>query len=395
MQIQGIEIEGYRSLRDLTTKLDWLTVLVGPNGVGKSNLYRALELLQLANEQRLAHAVASEGGMKSLRWAGSKKPGSEAKVRILVRWDELEYELEIGMEKESSGNPFVNDPFVRRERIWSKMGRRVELIRRGGPQLDFRDDEGHWRTYPHNLGYNESMLSLVREPGQFPAMLQVRNAIAGWRFFHTFRTDFESPLRRPQPTYRTNMLEKDGSNLVAALLSIKHSRNSEALSEVVRMALPDFKLRIPTVGNSGALREIATACGTFHPDRLMRGAELSDGTLRIFALAAALLSEDAPEFLVLNEPETSLHPSTFPALAYAINIAAQRSQILIVSHSQELGAAITRLRPARVRTLRWDQVRGTRIDSQVRINEPADYDESEFDDATTRPGNPDRPSDDD
>lgn len=362
MRIEKLHVEGYRSLRDLETELDWLTVLVGPNGVGKSNLYKSLHLLDRAANRQLARAVASEGGMGSARWAGAGSKGNLA-LRMKVRWDELEYEIELGVEL-AADNPgsFPHDPYVREEKIWSRMGKRVELIKRGGPLLKYRDDEGTWQKYRHNLDYNESMLSQIREPSRFPSIVAVRNEIARWRFFHGFRSDEDSPLRKPQAVYRTTTMDSDGTNMVAALLTIQSGKNASMLKRIIKKALPDAKLSIQGNRND-PIREIGMRYSAV--DRVLGGHELSDGTLRFFALAAALLSEEQPELLVLNEPETALHPSTFPALAEAIVFAAQSAQVLVVSHSAELATEISKRESAKVRTLHWDNKLGTRIDSQI------------------------------
>jgi predicted ATPase len=76
--------------------------------------------------------------------------------------------------------------------------------------------------------------------------------------------------------------------------------------------------------------------------RPLKGAELSDGTLRYLLLVAALLTPRPPALLVLNEPETSLHPDLLPALARLIARAALHSQVLVVSHAARLIAALER-----------------------------------------------------
>jgi len=63
---------------------------------------------------------------------------------------------------------------------------------------------------------------------------------------------------------------------------------------------------------------------------------LSDGTLRFLLWAAALLSPQAPSLMVLNEPETSLHPSLVRPLAALICSAAARTQVVVVTHSRSL-----------------------------------------------------------
>ncbi len=369
MKIQSVDIEGFRSLRDLAGRLDQVTVLVGPNGVGKSNLYRALELIHLAATRQLSRAISGDGGISNIFWAGAKIPKSQKRIRLKIEWDELEYELVIGISSPTDRTSFPQDPYIKTEKIWSKFGRRTEMVRRAGQVLKYRDDQGHWRTYPPNLGINESMLSQLREPKRFPLCLSVANEVLNWRFYHTFRADPESPLRKLQPVFRAPFLDSDGGNLVATLMTIREGRNQQLLGEIIGQALPDAKLQI--LGSNGDCeREIGIAIEQI--GRKLRGRELSDGTLRMFALVAALLSEEMPDLLVLNEPETSLHFSTFPALAKAISHAATRTQILIVTHSRKLADEIARHHPALVRKLRWDAKRGTRIDSQIPIDE--DYD---------------------
>jgi len=70
--------------------------------------------------------------------------------------------------------------------------------------------------------------------------------------------------------------------------------------------------------------------------RPLSAAELSDGTLRYLLWAAALLTPRPPELMVLNEPETSLHPDLLPALSRLILAAAKNAQIIVVSHSSLL-----------------------------------------------------------
>ncbi|PIJ13934.1 ATP-binding protein, partial [Leucobacter sp. OLES1] len=68
-------VSGYRSLVELVLPLDRLTVVSGANGTGKSNLYRALHLLAAAGEGRTVGAIAREGGLSSVLWAGPEHPG--------------------------------------------------------------------------------------------------------------------------------------------------------------------------------------------------------------------------------------------------------------------------------------------------------------------------------
>lgn len=76
--------------------------------------------------------------------------------------------------------------------------------------------------------------------------------------------------------------------------------------------------------------------------RPLNQTELSDGTLRYLLWLAALLTPRPPELMVLNEPETSLHPDLMPSLGRLIAKAAERSQVWVVSHSPRLVATLER-----------------------------------------------------
>ena len=68
--------------------------------------------------------------------------------------------------------------------------------------------------------------------------------------------------------------------------------------------------------------------------------ELSDGTLRYLLLAAALFSPRLQPFLVLNEPENSLHPDLLAPLARLIGGVAERIQVWVVAHAEALISAL-------------------------------------------------------
>src|ERR1700754_4881354 len=84
MRICEVSIAGYRSLRAIRFPVGGLTVFVGANGVGKTNLYRALQLLQASAAGTLSRELAGEGGMPSAFWAGKRRTNQPVRMTLSV-----------------------------------------------------------------------------------------------------------------------------------------------------------------------------------------------------------------------------------------------------------------------------------------------------------------------
>jgi predicted ATPase len=165
----------------------------------------------------------------------------------------------------------------------------------------------------------------------------VRDSLVAWRFFHGFRTDAESALRRPSRAVTAPSLASDGSNLGAVLATLHHIRGDRIdLDRAIEDAFPGAELVIPEVGEFASFGMRYAEM----PKRVFAPHELSDGTLQFLALAGALLSYRLPPFIALNEPENSLHPNLLPMLARLIVKAAERSQVWVVTHARDLADAI-------------------------------------------------------
>jgi predicted ATPase len=338
MAITQLEVAGYRSVRKLVLPVGSLTVIVGPNGSGKTNLYRALYLLSVAAEGRLAQVLAEEGGVPSVLWAGQreKKP---VRLTVGVRFDELAYELSLGPVPPVPGGSLFNlDPEVKEEHLWALEGRRRGVLMERKDRTAFlRDSEGQRTTFPAQLWSSESVLSQLAEPHRFPRLAEVQRTLRMWRFYHHFRTDPEAPLRSPQVGVRTPVLAHDGRDLAAALQTIIEIGDAEALERAIDDAFPGSSLEVQAPEGRFSLY--------LHQPGLLRplaARELSDGTLRYLCLLAVLLSPRPPDFLALNEPETSLHPDLLGPLARLIVDASTSSQVWVTTHAEALAEGIAK-----------------------------------------------------
>ena len=205
------------------------------------------------------------------------------------------------------------------------------LVDRRGSFVKAREEKGTWAVVTQGLASFDSMLTQCADPRNTPEMLMMREEIRAWRFYDHFRTDASAPARTPQIGTHTPILSHDGADLAAALQTIRQIGDAERLDTAIDDAFPGARCRVAISG--GWFEVEMEQHGLLRP---LKGSELSDGTLRYLLWVAALLTPRPPGLLVLNEPETSLHPDLLPALGRLIAQAAERSQILVVSHAPTL-----------------------------------------------------------
>lgn len=385
--LTAVAVSGYRSLRDVVVPLHGLDVVTGANGSGKSSLYRSLRLLAGCGRGDVIGTLAREGGLQSALWAGPETLGGARKrgyaaegtvrkgpisLRLGFASDDFGYLVDLGLPPQGPLNDddrrsaFLRDPEIKREIVWAGPVMRPNsvLARRRWGTVETRagdepwdsdwDDEWEsdpepksrggrggqrrgWTELTRSLRPWESMLTELADPQRAPELMRVRRLIRGWRFYDGFRADASAPARQSHIGTRTPVLADDGGDLAAALQTIREDGRS-ALDAAVADAFDGAILEVPVV--DGRFDVHLHQPGMLRP---LAAAELSDGTLRYLCLVAALLTVDPPPLMVLNEPETSLHPDLLPPLARLVRAAAVRSQVMVVSHSEalirELGVA--------------------------------------------------------
>jgi predicted ATPase len=355
LQICEVGAAGYRSLRNIRFPVGRLTVFVGANGVGKTNLYRALQLLQAAAAGALARELASEGGMESAFWAGKRISGRPVRIKLSVGFSqaregemqaEFDYAVETGLVQQYKidvGLPtptaaaFPLEPQIKEEILtWHHGIRTIALLERKGPSAFVRNEEGKREPLGIDLMASETALGALQDPARFPDIHALRREMLDWRFYHDMRTDHASPLRQPCLAVTTPTLSSDAANLAGVFATLVHIREDTVeLDRVIDDAFPGTRLIVPPPGRTASFGMVMPD----YPKRVFEASELSDGTLRYLGLAGALLGYRLPAFIALNEPETSLHPDLLEPLARMIMAASARTQIWVVTHSQRLAAA--------------------------------------------------------
>ncbi|MEV4261254.1 AAA family ATPase [Kribbella sp. NPDC049584] len=372
-----LAVENYRSLRRIVMPLGGLNVVTGANGTGKSSLYRALRLLADASRNGAIAALAREGGLQSTLWAGPEHVRKDRPVQGTVRTgpvtlrmgfagDDYGYLMDLGLPV-PNGSQFDLDPEIKREALWAGPFLRPAalLVDRSNREARIRSSGGEWERAGHQLQTFDSMLSEFADPERAPELMLVRDRLRGWRFYDHFRTDADAPARRVQIGTRTPVLSHDGGDVAAALQTIRELGPNGALDEAIELGFPGS--RVDVVNTAGRFEIAFRQHGLLRP---LSGAELSDGTLRYLLWVAALLTPRPPELLVLNEPETSLHPDLLPALANLVITAAKEAQVIVVTHSRPFISSLRAL-SSDLHTIELVKDRGaTTIAGQGPLDEP-------------------------
>jgi predicted ATPase len=352
--ILTLAVSGYRSIRDLVLPLERLNVVTGGNGVGKSSLYRALRLLADVAQGRAIAALAQEGGLQSTLWAGPEivskavKRG-QAPVQPLVRKNSVA--LKLGFASEDYGyaidlglpvmkdqyqyqkpSLFNRDPEIKAEAVWAGplLRRSNTFASRTNQVVQVLGQDGKKAIQVYDLPPYDSMMTHAADATSGRELLVLRERMRSWRLYDYFRTDRESPARISRVGTRTFALAGDGADLAAALQTIIEN-DDQALDAAIDDAFAGSSI---TIEETRGIFELH-----MHQHGLLRPlsvSELSDGTLRYLLLAAALMTPRPPPLVVLNEPETSLHPDLMAPLSRLIAKASHQSQFIVVTHATEL-----------------------------------------------------------
>lgn len=378
--LQTLAVANYRSIRSLVMPLGALNLITGANGSGKSNLYRALRLLAEAAQGGIVSSLAREGGLSSTLWAGPEtlsRGMKQGTVKIQGGPRQEPINLRLGFLNEAIGYAidlgipqmppvgFAGDPEIKTEAVWGapKLRPASLLAERRGAHVKLRGGDGEWITISKQLGPFESMLSSLADPERAPELLSLREEVRSWRFYDHFRADADAPARQPQIGTFTPVLSHDGRDAAAAIQSIRAIGDREALDAAVDDAFPGARINVIT-GDRFTLQ--FSQHGLLRP---LSAAELSDGTLRYLLWIAALLTPRPPTLMILNEPETSLHPDLLPALARLIEKASTRTQVWVVSHASRMIAALKESKHCNTITLLKD-LGETAIEGQGLLDAP-------------------------
>lgn len=312
--INRIQIEGYKSIKDSNLELNPINVLIGSNGVGKSNFISFFKLINVIYEQRLEIYSLTEGA-DSLLYFGKK---NTAEIKAYLEFDNKNaYSFSI--------KPTNDDKlFIEAEHTGFNKSK-------GGRSAEFGSGWS-WNWIAGN-----TKESVVRNfSNGIPSYVNIY--LRSFKIYHFHDTSQNAPLRSACRINDNQQLRENGSNLPAFLYFLKERKPSdfEKIQRVIRSIAPFFERFDLKPDRLNPERISLEWIEKNQPDNYFDAGSFSDGTIRFIALATLLLQPNLPKTIIIDEPELGLHPFAINKLAGLIKKASASSQIIISTQSVNL-----------------------------------------------------------
>lgn len=343
-----LRVENYRALQSVEFRnITPLMVLLGPNGSGKSTVFDVFNFLSECFQYGLRHAWDRRGRASELRTRGEEGPVViEIKYREQSQQPLITYHLAIN---EGTRGPYVAEEWLQ----WRRQ-------QRGRPFRFLEYKEGHGRAVSGEqpdetdtrveIPLRSPELIAVNTLGQFaehPRVAALREFITDW--YVSYLT-IEETRRQPEAGPQAR-LSKTGDNIanVVQYLKEQHPERLNEIFDVLRQRIPRLeRVDADPMPDGRLLLQLKDA--PF--ERPVMARFVSDGTLKMLSYLVMLMDPTPPQFIGVEEPENFLHPRLLPELAEECRAAAERSQLLVTTHSPFF---LNGVKPEEVRVLYRDE----------------------------------------
>jgi len=304
-----LKINGYKSIKSLDLELRPLNIIIGANGVGKSNFIGFFKFMKKIVDKDLQLYVAQQGGANKILHFGIKKTDL---VQFSLHFPPNQYSCTL--------IPNHNDGLIFKEEIVyfnNNDESKEEILSKGGefesklPKLT--------RFYFHSIsGY-------------------IIKNLQDWKVYHFHDTSITAKVKQTCNINDCELLAPDGANLSAFLKSVMEysPKSYKQIVKTIQRVAPFFQDFIlePERYNRDTIKLKWKHKGT---DDYFDANDLSDGTLRFILLTTLLLQPNLPTIILLDEPELGLHPFALKLLASMFRKVSRKAQIIASTQSVTL-----------------------------------------------------------
>ena len=370
--IRRIKVQGYKSLQDVDIKLQPLTVIIGPNAAGKSNLLDAMALVsRMATRKTLKEAFEEHRGapleafyygekgqqgimkqdtasfrievdveicrevlehteriIKEMK-AGLPSDGESTKMaRRRVLANLLRYSVEVEMTTSTGHLRVVDEKLEALTSTGERQTRRSPFIEKAEDGRLHLRMEGQFHPSYHDIGLDRTLLSTPLYPPHNPHITAFREELSRWRFYYLE----PNSMRSETPLKEVEGIGPFGSDLAGFYNSLKakNEKQVEALNRAIRQLVPVIEKVDVERTREGFVQLQVWEHGVPFSSRV-----ISEGTLRVLALVAITNSLSPATVIGCEEPENGVHPRRMRLIAELLrNTAIQgESQIIVNTHS--------------------------------------------------------------
>lgn len=319
--LKKLSIRGFKSIREMhDLELGSLNIIIGANGAGKSNFVQIFRMLMAMTQKNFSTFILERGGADNFLYNGPKVTPN---INI-----EFEFQSFSDFSKGSNYYRFELTPTADEQFLISEERKYVTTNWRsyGSPSLESRlYDERN----------EKSADGRFRGVGHF-----VYESISNWMVYHFHDTSATAPMRRSEIIEDAQKLRGNASNIAPFLLRLRNTEcwkgYYEEIINAVRLVIPffdNFRLDVQKLGEAEKVKLSWNQKGSDFP---MQPYHLSDGSIRFICLATALLQPNPPSTIIIDEPELGLHPAAISILAELMQVASQRTQIIVATQSPAL-----------------------------------------------------------
>lgn len=370
--IRKFRVKNYKSLQDVEVTLPNLVVVFGPNAAGKSNLFDALNLFsRLVTKKNLKEAFEghrgvpleavhySTGGIVSLSSQdyhvisfsadielsdavihevearvkelrrGIDDSESSAGEKAIITHKYLRYDIDLQIASRSGQVRVVNERFAALKRNGEEKSR-TPFIEKSNSKISLRM-EGQAHPTFHDVGLDYTVASTPLYAPHYPHITALREELARCHFYYFEPREL---MRQGNAIADVTNIGPRGEDMAAFYytLSERNKPQFDAIKLAAAQVLPRLTdIQIERTDKAELFLHV------YEDDASYSNRLISEGTLRVLGLLAALSPVSGSTTLGYEEPENGVHPRRLRHIAELLkNAASAERQILINTHSPVL-----------------------------------------------------------